>query len=594
MKIRFPAPRLRPAIFALALLPAMIACAGKEDGDGTARADSSAANAAPTMPAEPHWTLSGALLAGRLAFSEGDDAMAAKLLGLAREAAPGDQVLAARTLSALVSSGDFKSAVKLAAEIKAQGAKTPLIGLVEVVDRVQANDFSGARTALASISEDGIGRIAKPFLAAWIEIGLGGKLEPAVEALGPLSEFNGLGAVVTQHTALMEDHLGRTQAALDRMKGAADAGASSARFIELYVEFLRRAGDKGNATAFLDLFRSTNSGIAGAIADPLADRLAQPPEKGPIVTVPAQGLAEAFFDLGSILQSENVEDQAKVFARLALELDPKLDIARMLLGNLMQQRERCADAIDMYRSIPAESIFHWSGEISIADCQQKLEDIDGAIATLRELVKARPSRTEAVVELGDLYRREKRFAEAVEAYDQVIATMKDPKADDWALYYSRGVAHERNKQWDKAEPDFKKALELSPDQPYVLNYLAYTWVERRENLDQALKMLNNAVEQRPEEGFIVDSLGWAYFQLGAFDKAVTYLERAVELQPTDPVLNDHLGDAYWRVGRKNEARFQWHRSLSFKPEEDQIGLIQEKIKSGLGEGKPEASTPSGG
>ncbi|WP_374654642.1 tetratricopeptide repeat protein [Dongia sp.] len=594
MKVQSSAPRFRPALLALALLPAMIACAGKEDGDGTARADSTAGNAVIASPVEPHWTLSGALLAGRFAFSSGDDAMAAKLLGLARDVAPGDQILASHTLSALVSAGDFKGAVKLAAEIKGQGAKTPLIGFVEMVDRVEAGDFAAAKSALGSISDDGIGRIAKPFLAAWVELGLGGKLEPAVDALGPLSDFNGLGAVVTQHTALMEDHLGRSSQALDRMKGAADAGAASARFIELYVEFLRRAGDKGDAVAFLDLYRSANSGIAGAIADPLAERLDEPVEKGPVVATPAQGLAEAFFDLGLILQSENAEDQAKVFARLALELDPELDIARLLLGNIMQQRERCADAIEMYRSIPEKSIYRWSAEISVADCQQKLEDVDGAIATLKGLVKARPTRTEAVVELGDLFRREKRFAEAVDAYDQAIESIKEPKADDWALYYSRGVAHERNKQWDKAEPDFKKALELSPDQPYVLNYLAYTWVERRENLDQALKMLGNAVEQRPEEGFIVDSLGWAYFQLGEFEKAVTYLERAVELQPTDPVLNDHLGDAYWRVGRRNEARFQWHRSLSFKPEEDQIAIIQEKLKSGLGEANPEANMPSGG
>jgi tetratricopeptide (TPR) repeat protein len=594
MKIRLSTPRLKPAILALALLPAMIACAGKEDGNGTARADSTTGNATATTPVEPQWSLSGALLAGRLAFNEGDDATAARLLGIARAAAPGDQILATSTLSALVSSGDFDEAVKLAAEIKAQGAKTPLIGYVEVVDRAKAADWKGAKASLDSISDDGVGRIAKPFIAAWVELGLTGKLDTSVVAMAPLSDFNGLGSVVAQHTALMEDHLGHTQQALDRMKGAADAGAASARFIELYIEFLRRAGDKGDAEAFLGLFRSANSGIAGAIADPLAERLAQPVEKGPIVKSPTAGLAEAFFDLGSILQSENAGDQAKVFASMALELDPKLDIARMLLGNIMQQRERCADAIDMYRTIPEGSIFRWSAEISVADCQQKLEDTAGAIATLEDLVKARPGRTEAVVELGDLYRREKRFADAVKAYDEVIATIKDPTADDWSLFYSRGVAHERNKEWDKAEPDFKKALELSPDQPYVLNYLAYTWVERRENLDQALKMLNNAVEQRPEEGFIVDSLGWAYFQLGDFEKAVTYLERAVELQPTDPVLNDHLGDAYWRVGRKNEARFQWHRSLSFKPEEDQIGLIQEKLKTGLGAAKPEASVPSGG
>jgi tetratricopeptide (TPR) repeat protein len=591
MKVRLSAPRFRPAVFALALLPAMIACAGKEDGDGTARADSSAASVA--APTEPQWSLSGALLAGRFAFSSGDDAMAAKLLGLAREAAPGDPALAVRTLSALIGAGDFEGAVKLAAEIKEQGAKTSLISFVEVVERAKAGDFAGAKAALGGMSEDGVARVAKPFMAGWVELGLAGKLEPALEALSPLSDFNGLGAVVTQHTALMEDHLGRTAQALERMKGAADAGAGSARFIELYVEFLRRAGAKGEAEAFLDLYRSANAGIAGAIAEPLAERLGEKVEAGPIVKEPAAGLAEVFFDLGSILQSENAEDQAKVFARLALELNPDLDIARLLLGNLMQQRERCADAIAMYRTIPERSIYRWSAEISVAECQQSLEDIDGAIATLQGLVQARPSRTEAVVELGDLFRREKRFAEAVEAYDRVIKGIKEPKAEDWALYYSRGVAHERNKQWEKAEPDFKKALELSPDQPYVLNYLAYTWVERRENLDEALRMLNSAVEQRPEEGFIVDSLGWAYYQLGEFNKAVTYLERAVELQPTDPVLNDHLGDAYWRVGRKNEARFQWHRSLSFKPEEDQIVLIQDKIENGLGAAKPEAGAPSG-
>lgn len=591
MTFRLRAPRIRPALFALALLPAMIACAGQEDGDGTARADSTQA---ATDQAAADWSLSGALLAGRLAYNQGDDVMAAKLLGLAREAAPGDQALAARTLAALISSGDFKGAVALVAEIKEQGAKTPFISIVEFVDRVKADDFKGAKLALDGLSDDGIGRIAKPFFAAWISLALDGKLEPAIAALGPLSDFNGLGAVVTQHSALMEDQAGQSQQALERMKGAADAGAASARFIELYVEFLHRGGDTGDANAFLDLFRSANAGIAGAIADPLAERLAKPAAKGPILATPAQGLAEAFFDLGSILQSENVEDQAKVFARLALELDPDLDIAKLLLGNLMQQRDRCADAIAMYRTIRAESIYRWSGEISVADCQQKLDDLDGAIATLRDLVKARPNRIEAVVELGDLYRREKRFGEAVDAYSQVIDKIKQPSSNDWTLYYSRGVAHERNKQWDKAEPDFQKALELSPDQPYVLNYLAYTWVERRENLDQALKMLNSAVEQRPEEGFIVDSLGWAYFQLGEFDKAVTYLERAVELQPTDPVLNDHLGDAYWRVGRKNEARFQWHRSLSFKPEEDQISVIQEKLKSGLGDVKAENTTPSGG
>ena len=138
-----------------------------------------------------------------------------------------------------------------------------------MVDRVKAGDFKAAKVALESISDDGIGRIAKPFFAAWISLGIAGKLDPALAAMAPLSDFNGLGPVVIQHTALMEDQMGRTQQAVDRMKGAADGGAASARFIELYVEFLHRSGDDGDAKAFLDLFRSTNAGIAGAIAGAL-------------------------------------------------------------------------------------------------------------------------------------------------------------------------------------------------------------------------------------------------------------------------------------------------------------------------------------
>jgi tetratricopeptide (TPR) repeat protein len=583
--------RLRPALLALGLLPAMIACAGQEEGDGAARAESSQA----TPAAPQNWSLSGAVLAGRHAFEAGDDATAAELLRLALDAAPGDQFLAARALAAMVGSGDFDNAVPLAAKLKEMGAQTPLIPLVELTANAQKGEFAVARTALGEFGDDSISRIAKPLFSAWIAIGEGKDEAAALAELKPLEEINGLGGLVIQHVALIKDHFGHGADSLDSLKQAAEAGFGSARFIELYVTFLHRNNETEAARAYLQNLSAGNSGVGAAISDPLLDRLAKPAATGPVIAAPAQGLAEAYFDLGSLLQSENISDQAKVLGRLALVLEPDLDIARLLLGNLLQDRERYDDAIAMYRSIPENSIYRWSGDISIADCQQRMEDVDGAIVTLQGLVKARPQRIEAIVELGDLYRREKRFTDAIAAYDDVIGGLTNPVARDWTLFYARGVAHERAKQWDKAEPDFKRALELSPEQPYVLNYLAYTWVERREHLDEALDMLHRAVDQRPEEGFIVDSLGWAYYQLGDFAKAVTYLERAVELQPTDPVLNDHLGDAYWRVGRKNEARFQWHRSLSFKPEEDQIGLIEEKIKSGLGEAtSTTGEAPSGG
>src|SRR5690606_16124011 len=152
----------------------------------------------------------------------------------------------------------------------------------------------------------------------------------------------------------------------------------------------------------------------------------------------------------------------------------------------------------------------------------------------------------------------------------------------WVLYYTRGIAHERTKDWPAAEADFRKALELRPDQPAVLNYLGYSYLERKENYDEALAMIEKAVAERPDDGAIVDSLGWALYRLGRYEEAVGHLEKAVELMPVDSVVNDHLGDIYWAVGRTREAEFQWKRALSFEPDtEEEATRIRRKLEVGL-------------
>ena len=163
----------------------------------------------------------------------------------------------------------------------------------------------------------------------------------------------------------------------------------------------------------------------------------------------------------------------------------------------------------------------------------------------------------------------------------VIGHIGAMKERHWILLYSRGIALERSKQWSRAENDFLAALKLNPNQPYILNYLGYSWVDQGINLDRAKTMIERAVKLRPNDGYIVDSLGWALFRIREFPVAVQHLERAVELRPQDPTINDHLGDAYWRVGRRNEARFQWRRSLSLGPEPDQAAQIRSKIRDGL-------------
>jgi Flp pilus assembly protein TadD len=196
--------------------------------------------------------------------------------------------------------------------------------------------------------------------------------------------------------------------------------------------------------------------------------------------------------------------------------------------------------------------------------------------------------------LADLQRSRKQFAEAAETYSRIIDMLDKPARGDWTLFYFRGISYERSKQWPKAEADFKKSLELQPDQPLVLNYLGYSWVDQGLNLDEAFRLLRRAVELRPTDGYIIDSLGWAHYKLDKYDESLREMERAVQLKPGDPVINDHLGDVYWKVGRKLEAQFQWNHARDLGPEPEDRDRILKKIESGLeDEAKPVAPEANG-
>jgi Flp pilus assembly protein TadD len=295
-------------------------------------------------------------------------------------------------------------------------------------------------------------------------------------------------------------------------------------------------------------------------------------------------MGEALFNLAVLLQGENSNDVALIMARLALEARADDPIFQVLLADVLDAQSRSDAALALYRKVPPDASYGWQAQVKIGEELHKLGRDEESVAYLQKLVTAHGDRAEAAVELGDVLRADKRFGEAAKAYDTAIARMPALDASEWSVYYFRGIALERSDQWNKAELDFKKALQLQPDQPYVLNYLGYTWVDRGVHLDEAIKMLQRATEQKPDDGFIIDSLAWAYYRLKQYDKAVLYQEKAVALEPGDPVLNDHLGDIYWKVGRHNEARFQWQRALAFKPEADQVKPIEAKLQHGLDAG----------
>ena len=233
-------------------------------------------------------------------------------------------------------------------------------------------------------------------------------------------------------------------------------------------------------------------------------------------------------------------------------------------------------------SFPASS----NGTATIdLDAVDRSED---AIRILKAVIHDDPKDVEAIMALGNIERGRKKFADCVGTYGSAIDQLTGTENNTWVYYYFRGICEERSKQWDKAEADMKKALALKPEQPHVLNYLGYSWIDRGMNLDAAMTMIKRAVEQRPDDGYIVDSLGWAYYRIGNYQEAVKHLERAIDLKPEDPTINDHLGDAYWRVGRTLEARFQWAHARDLKPDPEELPKIEAKIKNGL----PAEPTPA--
>jgi Flp pilus assembly protein TadD len=351
------------------------------------------------------------------------------------------------------------------------------------------------------------------------------------------------------------------------------------RMIELVANFRLRQGDRKGAEALYSDFEKSHPRTF--LTQPLRKQIASGARPKPLIANESQGLSEALFNLSVLLQSESSNDAALLLARLALYLRGDEPIFQTLLADVLDAQSRHKAALAAYRQVPPDSPYGWQAEIKVADELQRLDRGDEAIALLQKLVDARPDRAEAAIELGDALRAAKRFAEAVRAYDKAIARLGMIDPQEWSVYYFRGIAYERSGQWPPAERDFKKALQLQPGQPYVLNYLGYTWVDRGEHLKEAIDMLQRAAQAKSDDGFIVDSLAWAYYRLGQYDKAVVYQEKAISLEPGDPVLNDHLGDIYWKLGRHNEARFQWQRALAFKPDADQVAPIEAKLQHGL-------------
>jgi tetratricopeptide (TPR) repeat protein len=429
--------------------------------------------------------------------------------------------------------------------------------------------------------------VTAALLTAWCYAGQS-DLRRALDALDRIRDPS-VFAFRDYHAGLIAGLLGSVAEAQRRLKSAYDDDKNSLRFADAYARLLSAQGDLAGARKVYEDF----SGIVPhhpLIQRALAD-LKTNQALDSVVHNAKEGAAEALYGVGSAGSRQGDELPAIVYLRLSLYLRPSSDLTAVTLASLFEQLRQSDQAIAAYRLVPSSSPLKMGADIQIALELDGMGKTDEAMRRLAEIVAERPHDIEGLSALAELQRSAKKYAEAAATYDRAIAAVGIPQQDNWTLFYFRGICYERSKQWPKAEADFKKALELNPDQPLVLNYLGYSWVDQGLNLEEAFKMLRKAVELRPSDGYIVDSLGWAHYKLGQYAEAAETLEKAINLKPADPILNDHLGDAYWRVDRRIEAHFQWNHARDMDPDSEELPAILKKIEVGLPDVTTQAPAP---
>jgi len=569
----------------LALLSAALLVAfpdlgmAQQGGTPQARPPAARPQPAPRGPQLAAITLSGRYLAARVAEQDHDYDSAADQFDQALALSPADPDLVYAAFRLRLYAGRIDSAAQLAPQVLGRRPNDGFANLVMAVQAIKKGDYKAAEQQLGRAGVENQMGVLRDYVMAWLKAGdkdfaaaraFLAKLRPAA---GERAEAPAL--VIA---AQIDEMAGDKADAETKYRRAIELDRNSLRTTLAVAEGLRRLGKADDANAILKIYGEKYSdtvvvdGLVGANAP-----MPKPPS-------PAAGIADILFNIGGILASDQRSrngDVALIFYQMAASLQPEHEFAWLMIAGLYEQFQMVPKAVASLARIGPTSPLHWQAKLRAAALDAQQEKFDEAVSRLRALAAEKPDRIDAALTLADLLRGKERYADSVQAYDTVISRLRNTDERHWMVFFSRGIAFERLKMWPKAELDMKKALELSPEQPHVLNYLGYSWIDQGMHLDEGMKMLQRATELRPDDGAITDSVGWAFYRLGQYDKAVEWLERATEQKGDDATITEHLGDAYWHVGRRREARFQWERALHQKPDKDRIAVIRDKLANGL-------------
>ncbi len=519
----------------------------------------------------------GDYLAGMHAAIHNDLHAAADFYQKALVLDPENRTIMRRSFTLFIGDGRYDAARQVARKLTRLNVSDSMVQMFLFLDKFRAKEYDAALANLDNLGDAGVYGLFKPLFRSWILLARG-KTDDAEANMQKLLKNKNFMDFKKFHAGLFYDFIGKTQLA-EKMYAEAlvTPGVMSLRTVEAYGSLLRRLDRKKDARQlYVNYLEKAPDNVQ--LQRELSN-LDHNKRADALITSENDGLAEIFYTASIFLMQDNIRMPATIYLRYAEYMKKNFYVANYLLGQIFEKNKYYAGARERFGRIVKKNPLYFSAQLQMAWIFEKMGRVDEAIAAMEKLSAKFPHNREILVALGDVNRMHGRFDAAGKAYTRYINGITSPEEKYWSIYYTRGIAYEQAKKWKLAEADFLKALELRPDQPQVLNYLAYSWVDQGINIEKARKMLERAVELRPYDGYIIDSLGWALYRIGDMPKAVEYLEKAVLLQTNDWAINDHLGDAYWAVGRKYEARFQWRHALSLKPDQKRVAAIKAKIKA---------------
>lgn len=517
-------------------------------------------------------------LSARFAAGEHNMNDAARYYSLSLKNDPADPALLALAFFYATASGDMDGAGKFARQIVAKSSDDREARLALAVAAFKRKDYAEARKQLSLSAKGPFTLVTVSLFDGWAAAATG-DATAATQDMKTLAAQSGAESMGAFHAALIADFMKQPDAAEAFYKKALTLNPASPRALEAYGNFLERAGRPAEAGALYQKI-AVNAALA-PVAQPGLARIAAGKKPDPMIRSAEDGAAEALFGIAASLTDQQSAEFSVLYLRMALYLRPDLPLAKILLANRFESLRKYEDAVAIYGQIDKGSPYYRMAAVEAAVNRARLDKKDEAIRDLRVLAEADANDSETWIALGDTYRDADNYEGAVDAYTKAEKAIGTPQKRDWPLFYARAMAEDKLHHWDKSEADLNLALKLSPEQPELLNYLGYSWVDQGKRIPEALTMLEKARSLRPYDGYIVDSVGWAYYRLGRYDDAARTLEAAVLLVPGDSTINDHFGDALWKAGRKMEARFQWNHALAFSEDAGEKAGIEQKLKSGL-------------